>query len=179
MRDVAETSRASKALIHHHFGSKEELYSAVKNRVIDRYWETQQPQFNMTGNGAKFLVEASRTFFHFCRDNPQVGRLGAWAQLEGDHTPWPGVEKICPLVIERICKAQQEGVLGGGLHPVLLMTALTALVTFWWQFKEAHADQFSDYPHPETLDADYFDQAMQIFLHGAAGPGFPREESKR
>ena len=175
---MAEASGASKALIHHHFGPKENLYAAVKTRVIDRYWEAQQPRFNMADDGTKFLVEASRTFFRFCRDNPQVSRLGAWAQLEGDSSPWPGVEKICPLVIERIRKAQEEGVVRGNLHPALLMTALTALVTYWWQFKEAHADQLADYPHPETLDEDYFDQAMDIFLHGAACPGVPQGESK-
>ncbi|NLX98498.1 MAG: hypothetical protein GXY83_20245 [Rhodopirellula sp.] len=80
---------------------------------------------------------------------PATRKWAAWARPEGDRTLWPGIEKLCPLVIERICKAQQEGVLGGNLHPALLMTALTALVTCWWRFKEAHADQFSDYPHPE------------------------------
>ncbi len=174
MRDLAEASGASKALIHHHFGSKEELYAAVKKRVVDRYLEAQRPQLKISDDPPKFLVEATRTAFLFCRDNPQVARLAAWAQLEEDPAPWPGVEELRPLVFERIGEAQDAGVLRKDLHPAILVTALGAMVTQWWQFKEANAGRFLDYPNPETLDDDYFQEVMEVFLHGAAGRRFPK-----
>src|SRR3954451_22484519 len=37
MRDISAASGISHPLIHHHFGSKEALYSAVKRRMIECY----------------------------------------------------------------------------------------------------------------------------------------------
>src|SRR6476646_905846 len=37
MRDISAASGISHPLIHHHFGSKEELYAAVKRRMVEGY----------------------------------------------------------------------------------------------------------------------------------------------
>src|SRR4029079_2608450 len=37
MRDISNASGVSHPLIHHHFGSKEDLYRAVKQRLVEGY----------------------------------------------------------------------------------------------------------------------------------------------
>ncbi len=170
MRGLANLSQTSKALIHHHFGSKEALYIAAKRRAVERYHEVQRPQHNLVDDPAKFLVQTTRALFHFCRENRTLVRLGVWGHLEGDKTPWPTDDEVRPLIMEQIRKAQQQGILRDDLHPELLEAALVAMVFHWWQFKQVHAERFADYPRPDALDEDYLEQILKILAYGAAGP---------
>ena len=88
MRDLAEASGISQPLIHHHFGSKDALYHAVKDRALrqlDAWWRRHG------GNGRPAdLQQAVRLLVECFRRNPRLLRLLSWARLEGDPSLWPG-----------------------------------------------------------------------------------------
>lgn len=170
MRDLAAAAGTSKALVHHHFGNKDELYQAVISQVIARYAERQQPNLAATADPRTSIIEGMRTLFQFYKENPSMVRLGAWAQLEGTSTRWPGDEQYWNSVVARVCDAQAAGVLRDDIEPVLLIQILGALNYSWWQFKEAKSHLLDEVPDPETLDERYLQAALEVFLQGAAGP---------
>jgi TetR/AcrR family transcriptional regulator len=95
MRDLAHASGISQPLIHHHFGSKEALYSAVKQRALE--------QLRALWMGKSSVVrplkieQRVRLLVEFYRKNPQLLRLLSWARLEGDVNPWPGEAQAGPV----------------------------------------------------------------------------------
>lgn len=174
MRDLAEASGTSKALIHHHFGSKDDLYMAVKRCVIERYVEAQASQLSPDADPAEFLIQGMRTLFEFYRRNPSLVRLGTWAQLEGTAANWPGHEDLWRTIIARTRNAQQLGIIRDDIDPALLLTIAGALGHHWWQFRacqEHFQEHFLD-QDPNSLDDNYLEAMIDVFLHGAAGPAF-------
>jgi TetR/AcrR family transcriptional regulator len=174
IRDLAEASGTSKALIHHHFGNKEDLYVAVKQAVIDRYKEAQRPQLAPDAEPAQFFVEGMRTLFNFYRENPDLVRLGTWTLLEGSTARWPGDEELTRLVIDRMQDAQRQGVIRDDIHPVLLMTMAGALAFSWWQFKAAKRHLLEFLSDRANLDDLYLECMLAVLLHGVAGPALQK-----
>jgi TetR/AcrR family transcriptional regulator len=177
MRDLAEASGVSKALMHHHFGSKEDLYLAVKRRIVQRCLEVHQPHLAEGVEPAQQLVEGIRTLFRFYGDNPTVLRIWAWSQLEGDVDVWPWEEVHVHSMLERVEDLKRSGVLRGDLDPALMLVVIRAMAFHWWQFRQTHTRQFEHLNGRETLDEDYLEQVLQIVARGVAGPAFPGDLS--
>ena len=176
IRAVAEASATSKALIHHHFGNKEDLYVAVKRRVVDRYKEAQSPQLAPGADPGQFFLEGMRTLFNFYREHPNLVRLGTWTMLESSTARWPGDEELTHIVIDRMQNAQRVGVIRDDVHPVLLMTMAGALAFSWWQFKAAKKHLLEHLPDQAKLDEQYLESMLEVLLYGVAGPALDKPE---
>ncbi len=179
MRDLAEAAGTSKALLHHHFGSKEELYQAVISQVVGRYTERQQAQLQPGVDPQKSIIEGMRTLFRFYQETPNLVRLGTWAQLEGTSTRWPGDDQYWSLVVDRMRDAQAAGVIRDDLDPIFLIHIIGALNFSWWQFKDVKEHFLSQMGDQETLDDRYLEAALEVFLNGAAGPALWPSDRER
>jgi TetR/AcrR family transcriptional regulator len=176
IRDVAEASGASKALVHHHFGNKDDLYLAVKETVVKRYKAAQSPQLSADVDPAQFVIQGMRVLFDFYRENPTLVRLGTWTQLEGETARWPSDEELWEMILERMRNAQQQGVIRRDIHPAFLLTMAGALAYNWWQFKASRKHLLRYFPNGEKLDDLYLEHMLEVFLHGVAGPELPRDD---
>src|SRR3954467_6620801 len=83
MRDISAASGISHPLIHHHFGSKEDLYAAVKRRVVEGY-ARRVPVAAPATNRPLSLRAEMRRILTYLTENELVFRLCAWTRLEGD-----------------------------------------------------------------------------------------------
>src|SRR5262245_46563486 len=88
-RDISAASGVSHPLIHHHFGSKEELYAAVKRRMVEGYARRFPVAARATNRPLSVRAEMRR-LMTYLRENDLVFRLCAWTRLEGDFQVWPG-----------------------------------------------------------------------------------------
>ena len=170
VRDLAEASGASKALIHHHFGSKEDLYLAGKNEVMQRYTSAQAPQMQGAMRAAAALREGIRTLFRFYQENPSLVRLGTWTQLEGESARWPHDEELWRRWMELISEAQASGDIRNDVPPAFLLTMAGALAHNWWQFKSSRSHLLQFFPNQDKLDDLYLEYMLKVFFHGAADP---------
>ena len=178
IRDVAEASGVSKALIHHHFGNKKELYSAVKRAALERYLQLQGEHFASGTDSQKFVVEAIRSLGEFYRRSPALSRMRAWSQLEDIEGGWPGEEHLWPTIIDNTVKAQENGVLRADIDPILLIAMVNSLTAGWWQFKALQGDLLGQVRTEEDLDDLYLESMLRVFLQGAAGPAFPQQQAE-
>src|SRR3954452_20411921 len=80
MRDISAASGISHPLIHHHFGSKEALYSAVKRRMVEGY-ARRFPVAARATNRPLSLRAEMRRIMTYLTENELVFRLCAWTRL--------------------------------------------------------------------------------------------------
>ena len=176
MRGVAEASGVSQPLIHHHFGTKRELYLAVKRQVIERF-KALLPASKADGgpgatgpeiSGRALLTAHLQALFQFFRDNPRLLRLLSWARLEGDSKElWPGEQELIEAFRDLGRRGQDRREMRGEVDPLMLVAIMENLVTSWCENRDWMARLF---PHrdAEELDRLFLDNATTILLHGVA-----------
>src|SRR3954454_18343703 len=129
MRDISAASSVSHPLIHHHFGSKEELYAAVKRRMVEGYARRFPAAARATNRPLSVRTEMRR-IMTYLSENPVMLRLCGWTRLEGDIQVWPGEPDLLDTLRHRIAAAQRRGRIRGDLDPAVLSVMVFGLILF-------------------------------------------------
>ena len=130
MRDISRASGISQPLIHHHFGTKEDLYIAVRRRVAEHY-AARFPDVALTTDQPVDVRAELERFFTFMSDNGALLRLLAWAHLEGNNPMWPSDMPPMKALIARIELAQQTGLVRSDIEPANLSIMMVGLIAHW------------------------------------------------
>jgi TetR/AcrR family transcriptional regulator len=158
MRDITEASGISKPVIYYHFGSKEGLYAAVKQKLavacdrqggrIDRAAERPAP------------VQAElRRLFETLRDNEALLRVCAWSRLEGSPA---GETGLMQALRRRLELAQEQRIIRGDIDPGNLSVMLVGLIAFWLEGR-SNADGVAE---EDPDDPAYLRQAIALVERG-------------
>lgn len=171
--EIAESAGVTKSLIHHHFGSKEGLWTAIKERHFRDYFEAQV-QMLESPPSAELLRRSVEAYFQFIAANPAFVRLMAWMQLEEmDAMPdegFPLGEMLTREGVRKIRETQEAGELRGDVHPFSILVSFLGLVEHWFQCKELHCRALE--PDDELRDdGPYLRDMLRIFFEGV----LPRE----
>ena len=129
VREVADRAGVNHALIHRHFGTKEELLRVVLTGAIERMAAVAQHTTN-TGEDIREVVGAMR------REEPAIRLLG-WALLAG----YP-IERVWPEYpafqkVQSVLSDEQErsGGRGDREDPRVVVATGTALMFGWIMFR--------------------------------------------
>jgi len=132
MSEIAKEAKVTKSLIHHHFGSKQGLWAAVKEvscgNLFTGALETLQRQ---PGNLdlVRWLMNAH---FYFYRRNPGMVRLSALLMLEGDREALHEQTALAELGAQRIREAQERGDIRPDVDPKYIMSMIQLLAQQWF-----------------------------------------------
>jgi TetR/AcrR family transcriptional regulator len=161
MRDITEASGISKPVIYYHFGSKEGLYAAVKQKLaaacdrqvvaIDR--EDERP--------ARVQAELRRLFETF-RGNEALLRVCAWSRLEGRPAGGSSETGLMRALRRRLEQAQEQRIIRGDIDPGNLSVMLVGLVAFWLEGR-SYADGVAEEDPDEST---YLCQAIELVERG-------------
>jgi TetR/AcrR family transcriptional regulator len=168
LSDIAEAASVTKSLIHHHFGSKQGLWEAVKERRFVPYAERQIEM--MRAPASADLVRTSfDAFFHYLRDNPELVRILAWIFLEGEDEDAnaPLDKRLMTEAAVKFREGQEAGVLRKDLDPRFVLFVFVGLVQHWFQ-DQAHFRRSFDVPEGADLNDAYRAAALEIFLRGVS-----------
>jgi TetR/AcrR family transcriptional regulator len=164
MRELARRSGVTKSLIHHHFGTKEALWDAVKEAAFVRYFESQKAELLAAETpDAELLRKGVVRYFHFLKDNPRVVRLFTWMHLEGDRSCNEMDSELVALGADRVRRAQQRGLLRNDLNPTHVVTTFINACSQWFQTREQHRGWDG-----MGSDDEYLDDFLKIFMDGLA-----------
>jgi len=161
MRDISAAAGISHPLIHHHFGSKEDLYLAVKRRVVEAY-ALRFPEAARASNRPLSIRVEMRRIMTFLRENKQVFRLCAWARLEGDIRAWPGEPDILDTLRARIEASQRRGRIRADMDPTTLSIMIFGLIYFWVENQDHFAQRFSG----RIDDESFLQHAIGVIKQG-------------
>jgi len=164
MRELAERSGVTKSLIHHHFGTKESLWEAVKELAFSRYYEGQKEELEGASSpDPELLRKGVIRYFRFLQENPQVVRLFTWMHLEGDTSCNDMESELIELGAHRVREAQQAGLLRSDINPTHVVTVFIDACSQWFELRPQHQ-------HWEGMGSDdeYLEDFLKIFMDGLA-----------
>ncbi len=166
VREIAETSGVTKSLIHHHFGTKEALWTAVKAHAFALYAEEQLAELEARPVPDASLLETSVVrYFRFLQQRPEVVRLLAWIHLDADEGCSEMDAELVRLGAQRIREAQEAGLLRDDVNPTHVVTLFVHACSQWFQTKAHH----SGWPGIGD-DQAYLDDFLRIFMAGLLPP---------
>lgn len=163
LRDIAHESGVSQPLIQHHFGSKDQLYSAVIHRSIQDFvgrfpeddWATDRP--------VDLRTEMTR-MFQFFRENEEQLRMVRWSRLEGRCSLLKGCVDLRGAMVRRIEQGQRLGLVRDDIDAASLGVMLEGILVYWFENREMNAELF---PEPPSDDA-FLENAIALLQRGFA-----------
>lgn len=167
MREIAEASGVTKSLIHHHFGSKDQLWEEVKQHAFDAYAARQKEMLETaTEPGPELLRDSVVAYFHFLKNNPDVVRLFSWTHLERDEACGENDRDLVELGAERVRQAQEMGLLRADVNPTHVVTLFINNCSMWF----AAASHHGQWPGMGS-DEEFLEDFLKVFMEGL----LPRE----
>lgn len=163
MRDISQASGVSHPLIHHHFGSKSDLYSAVKRRLVEDY-ARRFPNAAKAANRPLNVKAEMRRIMKYIGANPMMLRLVARTHVEGDNQVWPGEPAVLDMLRRRIAISQKRKLIRSDVSPEYVSIMVLGLVYFWLQGREHFVQRMGS----GINDDDYLRQAIAVLERGIA-----------
>jgi AcrR family transcriptional regulator len=123
---IADAARSNKAQIYHYFGSKDGLFDAVFDRIV-------QATVTETPIDPTDLPEYAGRLFDRYEQHPEIQRLATWYRLEradGD----PPIEAIVgsnAAKVKAIAEAQRAGLLTTRFEPAVLLALVLTISGTW------------------------------------------------
>jgi TetR/AcrR family transcriptional regulator len=172
MSQIAKKARVTKSLIHHHFGSKENLWSEVKKRRYRQYSKIQFSLFSKRPPDPDDLKESVSQYFNFLKKNPEFVRLMLWSIIERDSQERDLEDKLSILGVERLREAQKLGKLRSDIDARSIMVMVFCLALNWFQAKDEYLKWLGEGPGSGMADEDYLHDLLTVFFRGVV----PQEE---
>jgi AcrR family transcriptional regulator len=123
---IARAAQSNKAQIYHYFGSKDGLFDAVLDRIVEA--TVRDTPIDPTD-----LPEYAGRLFDRYQEHPQIQRLATWYRLErpdGD-APIEAVVASNAAKVKAIADAQRAGLLSTRFEPAVLLGLVLTLSGTW------------------------------------------------
>jgi TetR/AcrR family transcriptional regulator len=167
---IARRAGVTKSLIHHHFGSKEELWNEIKRRHFGQYYDVQvQLMANSTGT-AGLLRESIVAYFRFLQSDPRSVSFMSWRYVESDNTCLAQEDELFEIGIERIAEAQKAGELRCDIEPISMIKAFLAMTLQWFQTRDLFCQMFGPDIDLGEAEEKYLQDILRIFFEGVNAP---------
>ncbi len=172
--EIAEEAGVTKSLIHHHFGSKEGLWTEVKARRFRHYADAQLAMIREEGPTAELLRSSFEFYFRFLQQNPQLVRIMAWIFLEHEEETQPKAINDCMKLdeelfregVERIRQAQEAGQFRTDVDPAFILFTFIGICQHWFQDRAHVREHVGEETPDEVLDERYLRDVTKIFFEG-------------
>ncbi|MEL7061990.1 MAG: TetR family transcriptional regulator [Acidobacteriota bacterium] len=166
LSQLARRAGVTKSLIHHHFGSKEELFAEVQQRHFRLYFEVQKQMIAESPSDARLLENSLVAYFRFLQDNPKSVRFFSWSLVAGDVCAAEPEKELFELGIRKIREAQEAGEIRDDLEPFFIIKMMIALPMSWFQTKQETLSLIDSEIEPRELDSLYLADAVRVFVDG-------------
>lgn len=177
--EIAREAGVTQSLIHHHFGSKQELWRQVGHSCLTEIAQTQQECLLQSHEspGAEGLSRMLRGMFAFLRTRPDLVRLSLWFALERPLIPLPEREhlQMAQRLRDHLITLQQSGAIRSDMRPEYIVVMIQGLLLQWMQVHEdmvpwmlySELDPTRVTPEQmEQADAEYVDAALKVLVEG-------------
>ena len=160
MSEIAKASGVTKSLIHHHFGTKEALWTAVKRTCFSAYHAKQKELLAMKSLDLDTAKPSMRIYFEFLARKPQVLRLMWWMLLDGDDDRSNElVAELGELGVAQIRRMQEHGMVRRDLRPESILAGFLGLI------HAAYTEGWLLTDRGVALEA-YIEDAWTMLAHG-------------
>jgi TetR/AcrR family transcriptional regulator len=166
MATVAKQAGVTKSLIHHHFGSKRELWDAVRSVVMDEYQRKQQEMLRERAPDLSLVEDSLVVYFRFLQENPDVTRLWNWMVIEGDAQCASMSQELTSAGVSTLRAAQENGSMRTDVDPEYVIAQFFALVRGWFSERAIMQASVLQGLPDATCDERYLRATMKVFIDG-------------
>lgn len=171
---LAKAAGVTKSLIHHHFGSKEALWEAVKASMFSEFHDQQMTMLRSAEADDALLENSFLLYFRFLRAHPDFMRLKAWMSLEeSDDGDCEALDKeLMTLGVQRIAEGQQLGLIRNDIPAAFVLTCFLGLVEMWFanptlaRAALVGGGELAPDAPLEGCDEQYMQYAIRLFFEG-------------
>jgi len=131
INDVADDAKINKSLIYHHFTNKENLWKAVKERILESAIPDSALTLNFNQTTLRDFLENFVTFrFQFYANHPELVRLVGWQRLESQGKTLTGVtNKKFTEIDQEIISLQKVGQIRKDLKPDVISYLIMSMAS--------------------------------------------------
>jgi TetR/AcrR family transcriptional regulator len=163
---IARKANVTKSLIHHYFGSKEQLWREIKRRRLHHYFEMQKNQLALAEPNAQCLEDAIVNFFELMKSDPALVRLFGWYLIEDFVDPDEEEQVLGAMGAKVLDEAQRVGNIRQDVDPKYVIIAFCCLVVHWHQAKDHYLGWFGTDSFSGATDEEYLKNILKIFFEG-------------
>jgi len=169
LSDIANGASVTKSLIHHHFGSKEEVWRQVKASRFSEFARQQLNNMAEQDSFEDFVRQGARSYFSFLRDNPNVIRLFWWSQAEQGFSLHPERDRMmhqaAQLLLQQgvahIRRFQKRGDIRLDVDAALVYASFVGLMRHWFVARRDYG-----LGEDEASAERYLETVIMLFLEG-------------
>jgi AcrR family transcriptional regulator len=160
LRDLEKASGVSKGLILHHFDTKENLYAAVQNLLIEEYTARMSAQRQASDDLKEIITAAIWEALSYTQDNHEFRRISLWSYLEGqDRTTELGI-RFTNSLIEAMRTGQEAGLVRDDIDAFLMPFIIRGTIDYWIR-TEALREEITE---NGAADEDLVDALVQLLI---------------
>ncbi len=166
MSAIANEAAVTKSLLHHYFGSKDNLWTEVKIRRFAVYADHQLAMLEGADPDVNLLRESMKTYFHFLKDNPEMVRILAWVFLERQQDTCMMMDQgLMEAGAAKVAESQARGEIRADINPHFILFTMVGIVQHWFQDR-GHVLERLDGADPDAVDQAYLGDVVKIFFEG-------------
>ena len=167
LSEIANRAGLTKSLIHHYFGSKENLWREVKQRRFESYSRQQLDMLSDAPPTEDLLRNSVALYFRFLKDNTEIVQILAWMFLERDMDECLTKDQaLIEVGLEKIRAGQAAGHLRQDVDARFILFTFLGLAQHWFQDKNHFLHDFGTDGLPEDIDEAYLGDMLKIFMEG-------------
>jgi TetR/AcrR family transcriptional regulator len=166
MATVAKLAGVTKSLIHHHFGSKRELWEAVKGVVMEEYGRKQQRMLAERQPDLSLIEDSIVEYFRFLQQHPNVVRFWNWMSIEGDREAPAFSKWLMAQGVETLRRCQVAGEIRDDVEPEYILAQFAVLLRGWFIERPILEHAVLSGQTSEACDEHYLRAMTRVFLDG-------------
>jgi TetR/AcrR family transcriptional regulator len=177
LSQVAKRAGVTKSLIHHHFETKDKLWAAVKDRLMEEYAEVQQQMLQGKTFDLQLLLDSMSVYFKFLEKRPELVRLITMFCLESEALGDESFERqasvgegLFRLGVQVIAQGQADGAIRRDLSPGFILATTLGIAENWFLKRPWNQHCADDIPRTAARANAWYGEQMTRFLRQALAP---------
>lgn len=155
---LAKAAGVTKSLVHHHFGSKAELWRAAKAHRFSAYAGAQRAAIDNLDHqypsGLDVLDASVELYFRALERDPIMRRMMMWSHLgDQDGQPMEVMHDLVEYGLTRIADSQAKGELRADVPPHVLLHCVLGLSQSWFMMRDLYEREGDEVDDDELLTA--------------------------
>lgn len=163
---ISKESGVSDGLILHHYKTKDNLYTAVRERVANRYNLVLNAKKKGTGSSMDgiggLMLQLFQTAFGFFKKNRIYHRISLWSYLEGKTDVVEKEAVITGKLVEMVKAGQTAGLLEDDFDPVVLLTMTIGSIHYWLRYRSQFKKILHINDSLDNLDNRFLEQVARL-----------------
>ena len=165
LRDLENASGVSKGLILHHFGTKENLYAAVQDLLVQEYTAQMASRREVSKDLLEMITNAIRESLAYNKNNTEFRRIALWSYLEGLERTTELEKRFTTSLIDGMSAGQEIGLIRDDIDAFLMPFIIRGTIDYWIRKEALRNEMTTELQNNDGVsDEDLVDALVRLML---------------